>query len=83
MFDHNCLTSPITRFEVEAVPRLLCNGECTVHWRLKGGVQSRHTQRDARMGTRCPTACMPLGKGGCAAQGGPWVGCEVVCVDMA
>ena len=25
-----------------------------VHWRLQGGVQSRHTQRDARMGTRCP-----------------------------
>ena len=23
-----------------------------------------------------PTACMPLGKGGCVVQGGPWVGCE-------
>ena len=35
-----------------------------VHWRLKGGVQSRHTQRDARMGRACRTACMPLGRVG-------------------
>ena len=35
-----------------------------VHWRLKGGVQSGHTQRDARMGPVARTACMPLGRVG-------------------
>ena len=36
----------------------------------KASAEQAHATRRAD-GTRCPTACMPLGKGGCAAQGGP------------
>ena len=53
-----------------------------VHLRLKGGVQSRHTQRDARMGRASGRRACLSGGWVCGAR---WAmcSCEAVCVGMA